>query len=450
MEATTYFWRVKPKNLCGEGTFGVPFSFTTIAQNCKSISASGLPATISSTGTPTVTSTVLFLNDLPVADVNVSVDIEHSFLADLVISLTSPAGTTVILTANSCGDLTDIDAVFDHEGNNFVCGGNPGISGTVKPLGSLASFNGESTFGEWTLEIRDTAPADGGVLNAFSLELCVEGEFRPDNDGDGVFDDGDDLCLNTPPNTEVDTSGCPVFRFPPENFTVVIQSESCSGSNDGEINITAAQTMDYNLTLNGNGLEIDQDFSDTFMADDLMAGTYSICITGTDGTNNFEPFCFDAVVTEPEQLGVSSEVDQSSLQAVITLTGSNSYNVELNGIVTQVTQPQVVLDLKEGINSLKITTNLPCQGSYEEQIFVSDEPIVCPNPFSDGLTIFLGREMDNAEVTVHTINGRLVQTRSHNVSGREITLNLGELPSGIYLLSIKGQGVRSSHKIIRR
>ncbi|MEX0291070.1 MAG: reprolysin-like metallopeptidase [Flavobacteriaceae bacterium] len=450
MDETTYFWRVKPKNVCGEATFGAPFSFTTIEQNCKSIAASGLPNTISSTGTPTVTSTVSFINDLPVADVNVSVDITHSFLADLVISLTSPAGTKVILTANSCGDLTDINAVFDDEGSNFACGGSPGLNGTLQPLGSLASFKGESTLGQWTLEVNDTAPADGGILNAFSLEICVEGEFRPDDDGDGVFDDGDDLCLNTPPGTEVDTDGCPVFRFPPDNFTVAITSESCRGSNDGNINITAAQTMDYSITIDGNGLMLNEDFTDTYLADNLSAGTYTICITGTDGTNDFEPFCFEAVVTEPDQLGVSSIVNQSGLQAVLTLSGSNSYNIELNGIISTVALSEITLDLKDGLNTLKVSTDLPCQGSYEEEIFVSSEPIVYPNPFSEGPTIFLGREEQSVEINVYALNGRLVERKNYNPNGMQVELNLNELPSGVYIMNVKGSRVKSSHKIIKR
>ncbi|MCW5517826.1 reprolysin-like metallopeptidase [Muriicola sp. Z0-33] len=448
--ASTYYWRVKPKNSCGEGSFGAAFSFTTIEVNCKTLSAAGLPITISSTGTPTVTRGITFLNDLPVTDVNVLLDIEHSFLGDLVISLTSPSGTTIQLTSNSCDDFTDIDAVFDDEGSNFSCGGPSGISGIIQPLGALSSFNGESLLGQWVLEIRDTAPSDGGQLVGFSLEICGEGVFRPDDDGDGVFDDGDDLCLGTPPGTEVDTDGCPVYRFPTDNFNIAIQSISCIGSNDGNITITAAQTMDYTLSVSGNGLAINDSFADNYDIQNLMAGTYSICITGNDGTNDFEPFCFDTVVSEPEPLMVTSVLDQSSLQATLNLSGASSYTVELNGIVVQVAQSQIVLDLKSGVNTLKVSTDLPCQGTYDEQIFISEDPIVYPNPFNEGPTVFLGRNVGTAVVTVHAMNGRLVKRVQHNVNGAEILLDLNELPSGIYLLGISAEGIRSSHKVIRR
>lgn len=450
MSETTYYWRVKPENSCGEGTFGTVFSFTTIEVNCKTIMATGLPVTISSTGTPTVTKGITFLNDLLITDVNVGLDIEHSFLGDLVISLTSPAGTTVLLTSNSCDDLTDIDAVFDDQGGNFSCGGTPGINGTIQPLGALSSFNGESLLGQWILEIRDTAPADGGQLIEFNLEICGEGAFRPDDDGDGVFDDGDDLCLNTPAGMEVDTDGCPVFRFPSDNFTVAIQSVSCIGNNDGIISITATQSMDYMLSVSGGGITIDDSFTDNYEIPNLTEGTYSVCITGNDGTNDFEPFCFDAVVSQPEPLGVISVLDPSSLQATLNLSGSASYTIELNGMAMQVAQSEVVLDLKSGINTLKISTDLPCQGTYDEQIFISEDPVVYPNPFKEGPTVFLGNIVGMAEVTVHAMNGRLIKSVRYNLNGSELQLDLNELPSGMYLLGIKAEGIRSSHKVIKR
>ena len=446
----TYYWRVKPENSCGEGTFGTVFSFTTIAVNCKTLSANSLPIVISSTGTPTISKGITFLNDLPVTDVNLTLDIEHSFIGDLVISLISPAGTEVILASNSCDELSDIDAVFDDAGSTFSCGGTSGISGTVKPLGSFASFNGESLLGEWVLKIRDTAPADGGQLVGFSLEICGEGTFRPDNDGDGVFDDGDDLCLNTPAGLEVDTDGCPVFRFPSDNFAVAIQSISCIGNNDGIISIAALQSMNYMVSISGNGLSIDDIFTDNYETSSLAEGIYAICITGNDGTNDFEPFCFDAVVSEPEPLEVISVLDQSSLQATLSLSGSELYQIELNGLVMQVVSQEVVLDLKSGSNTLKVSTDLPCQGIYNEQIFISEDPIVYPNPFTEGPTVFLGREVGTVEVTVHAMSGRLVKKVLYTVNGAELQLNLNELPSGMYLIGIEGDGIRSSHKVLRR
>src|SRR5690606_5456856 len=137
----------------------------------------------------------------------------HSFLSDLVVTLISPAGTKVVLVSNSCGGNRNISATFDDDADSFICGTLPAISGTVRPLGSLGAFSGESTFGEWILEVRDISASDGGSLNAFSLDICTEGVFRTDGDKDGVFDD-EDLCPDTPAGTLVDLTGCPIYLFP--------------------------------------------------------------------------------------------------------------------------------------------------------------------------------------------------------------------------------------------
>ncbi|UWX56679.1 proprotein convertase P-domain-containing protein [Maribacter litopenaei] len=180
LNETQYFWRVKPLNSCGEGTFGTPFSFTTIQFNCITKASNNVPINISPIGTPTISSVILFYQDLNPADINVNLDIEHTYLSDLVISLTSPAGTTVVLVSSACGNNSDINAIFDDEAANaFTCSGSPAISGTVRPIGTLSSFYGESILGEWVLEIQDNAASDGGRLNNFSLEVCVEGDFRP-------------------------------------------------------------------------------------------------------------------------------------------------------------------------------------------------------------------------------------------------------------------------------
>ncbi|WP_405410954.1 reprolysin-like metallopeptidase [Maribacter sp. Asnod1-A12] len=446
---STYFWRVKPKNECGEGNFSEVFSFSTVQFNCSIKRATNLPIAISSSGTPVITSKIVFFEDLPLADINVQLDIEHTFLADLIITLTSPLGTTVTLVSNSCGDASDIDATFDDDSLVFDCSVSPGIGGSVKPLGSLSSFNGESILGEWVLEVRDSAPSDGGSLVSFALEACVEGEFRPDADNDGVFDDGDDLCLDTADGQEVDASGCAIYRFPSENFVVTLESETCSNNDDGSLSIVPKLTLDYQVVVSGNGVNLTQNFSNVFNLANLSSGSYSLCITGTDGLVSYQEYCVEVQITEPSPLSVTSKIVDDGSLITLEMTGSSFYTIELNGVAIQTEESTIALSLEKGVNTLKVFTDIPCQGVYEEQVAYYDQPIVFPNPVKDLVEVYFKNQQEEVVVSVFSADGRLVMNVTALPIGGTIRLDLSSLAAGIYYLKYVGNTVNGTSKVIK-
>ena len=444
-----YYWRVKPKNDCGEGVFGTAFSFSTVQFNCTTKSASGMPIAISSSGTPVITSKLVFFEDLPVADINVQLDIEHTFLADLVINLTSPSGTTVTLLSNSCGDARNINAIFDDDSPAFNCSVNPGIGGSVKPLGSLSSFNGESLVGEWILEIKDNAPSDGGSLKSFTLEVCVEGDFRPDADNDGVFDDGDDLCLNTPVGQEVDASGCAVYRFPPENFIISLESETCRDNNDGSLSIVPKLALDYQVVVSGNGIDLTQNFSNSFNLANLSSGTYTLCIIGTNGLIVYQEYCVEVQISEPSILNVTSKIADDNSLVLLEMNGSSFYTIELNGVAIQTEESTVELVLEKGLNTLKVYTDIPCQGIYEEQIGFYEQPVLFPNPVKDFVEIYLGAQQEEVVVSVFSSDGRYISSTTTLPSDGIVKLDLSSLATGIYYLKYEGSTIKGTSKVIK-
>ncbi len=446
---TSYFWRVKPKNECGEGVFGSAFLFTTVQQDCITKMGTGFPLEISASGTPVVTTTISFFEDLPLADLDVNLELDHTYLSDLVVTLTSPAGTTVTLLSNSCGQLQNVAVTFDDDASNFVCGGNPAISGTVRALGALNSFKGESIAGDWTLRISDTVPADGGSLKAFSLDVCVEGQFSPDEDGDGVFD-ADDACPGTDVGQEVDATGCPVFRFPSDNFEVSLESETCRSNNDGNILVVTYFPVTYTVTVSGSNFSTVTDtFTDTYELDGLSAGTYTICFNATDGGDVYQEMCFDVVISEPELLSVSSVVSARGDTLRLELEGADLYFVEFNGTTIQTNESELLLDLQKGANTLKVATGLECQGSYEEQFFLSEGVTVYPNPFEDVLKIYV-TEPQSLRLEVYSLNGQQILNTQQNVSGVEATLDVSGLATGTYFLKVRGQTQNQTVKIMKR
>ncbi|MEM9455720.1 MAG: proprotein convertase P-domain-containing protein [Myxococcota bacterium] len=120
---------------------------------------------------PTTTSTVNVPAGLNVLDVDVFVDITHTFNADLDMFLVhNPTGTTVELTTDQCGGDNDLFAFFNDEAAALPdCIEPVGIEGNVQPEGLLSDFDGEAAAGDWTLEVTDDAAGDVGTLN----EWCI-------------------------------------------------------------------------------------------------------------------------------------------------------------------------------------------------------------------------------------------------------------------------------------
>ena len=131
----------------------------------------------SSTAVETVTSTLTVANLSMINDVNiVAMEGTHSYIWDLIVDLTSPAGTTINLWLKVCGDEDNFDIQFDDAATNpysaLPC--PPVDGGNYQPNGSLASFNGEDPNGTWTLTIQDTYEDDGGYLTAWAIEICTD------------------------------------------------------------------------------------------------------------------------------------------------------------------------------------------------------------------------------------------------------------------------------------
>ncbi|MFK8007335.1 MAG: LamG-like jellyroll fold domain-containing protein [Saprospiraceae bacterium] len=109
-----------------------------------------------------------------VTDVNLTIlDIKHTWVSDLEVTLTSPLGTIVTLYNNECGDADDIFMGLDDEATTGY--GCPPTSGaTHRPFGSLSDFFGENINGTWRLTVNDQATGDGGFIDDWTLEIASQ------------------------------------------------------------------------------------------------------------------------------------------------------------------------------------------------------------------------------------------------------------------------------------
>lgn len=91
-----------------------------------------------------------------VRDVQVSVDVEHSFMGDLEISLVSPRGQTILLQSRTLGRRTSLQTIY-----------------SLQTTPSLRQVLNQSASGRWQLRLVDHALLNTGRLKSWQLNLGI-------------------------------------------------------------------------------------------------------------------------------------------------------------------------------------------------------------------------------------------------------------------------------------
>ena len=141
-----------------------------------SIAATNVPRPIADLATAT-SSLVVSGFAGPISDVNVTLNIQHTFVNDLQGFLISPSGTRVKLFSR-VGDSGDNfeNTTFDDESLPAIATGTAPFRFSFRPELPLSALDGETANGTWTLEISDMVANDAGSLTGWSLQLSGGGE----------------------------------------------------------------------------------------------------------------------------------------------------------------------------------------------------------------------------------------------------------------------------------
>jgi serine protease len=93
------------------------------------------------------TSEINVLRSGDAGTVTIEVDISHSYIGDLEVTLISPTGGQVVLHNNSGGSANNINKVYE------------------------ADFSGFESKGNWELKVVDNARQDTGTVNSWTLSF---------------------------------------------------------------------------------------------------------------------------------------------------------------------------------------------------------------------------------------------------------------------------------------
>jgi subtilisin-like proprotein convertase family protein/subtilisin family serine protease len=118
--------------------------------------------------------------DFALSSITVSLELTHTYIGDLRVTLISPSGTPVLLHDRDGGSANDIHADYD-----------------IQSVPALHALTGEPVEGDWFLHVQDMAAADRGRLKNWSLEISGQanavvvveespGIIIPDNTQGGI------------------------------------------------------------------------------------------------------------------------------------------------------------------------------------------------------------------------------------------------------------------------
>ncbi|MGC6430200.1 MAG: T9SS type A sorting domain-containing protein [Jejuia sp.] len=353
--------------------------------------------------------------------------------------------------------LMELDATFNTKLVELICSSNLFFQDNLNiqngANGTLVIFNASGNPDLSCILVDDPVAVIANVSGLYDNWIkdatTNYQSICDDADNDGVANE-DDLCPGTPFGEPVDLFGCAYIGLPEDNFTILITGETCLNNNDGKINITSNEFYEYRATLKGDDFDRTYTFTNEIEILNLLAGAYRLCITSEE-IPNFER-CFDIVINHPENLDVITGKQENGKVVHVQMSGSSNYIIDFNGLIFPTNNSEITLQLEPGENNIKVSTDKPCQGSYEERIFLSDEIAIYPVPFKDELHIYLGDiEDDKVNISMYSYLGQLVYfEESNGRNERSLTVKTDAFSSGLYTVFVTSKASVSTFKIIKQ
>ena len=252
---TEHFWRVRGDNTCGTGSDSTVSNFTTAMVICSSPGVA-IPDN-NSTG---VSSDLVIAAPDAVADLDVAIEATHTWVGDLVFTLTHVETGTVRTLIDRPGrpdgatsgfgcSADNVDAILDDDSPIPVEDACPPVGGAgFSPNQTLAAFNGEALAGTWRLTVSDAAGGDTGSLQSWCL-MPVTG---PLNTVPVVDDQGFAIDENSANGTAVGTVVAS-DADPGDVLSYSVtggsgQAAFALDSNTGEITVTDNAALDFEAT----------------------------------------------------------------------------------------------------------------------------------------------------------------------------------------------------------
>ena len=374
---------------------------------------------------------------------------------DVLIMTYSEFGRTIVSNGSNGTDHGTAAPlfVFGNKVDPYILGNNPEIPSNAVWQDNLATeFDFRQVYSsimnQW-LTVNPTTEEDV-LFKKFDQLPIIQGKYI-DTDGDGVSDDRD-LCNTTPLGAMVNTDGCEIFSLPADNYSIQTNGVSCSGKTNGAISISVSNTEHiYNLSIpeTEGSYSLNYENEHQLVIDELEIGSYTLNFT-VEGQEGYLQ-TFEIGITEPPSLSAKSSVNQKGKTMTVKLSGSDLYYAEVNGERRSYKLDNFTLQLRPGMNTVKISTPQDCQGVHVEQVFISEQVKHYPNPVQGELNLVIPGEDRETTVAIYSRSGSLIKRYQEQIPfSRIVTINTTGLRTDIYVVKVNGQTVEQTFKMIKR
>ena len=271
---------------------------------------------------------------------------------------------------------------------------------------------------------------DYNQYSDFSLDLS-EVAFLLDSDQDGITNDVDQ-CSNTPYGAEINSSGC--FILPSNNFKIMASGESCPGSKNGQIILSAEKNYSYETTINSKKYNFK---SEGLTISDLSPGVYNFCVDVKEGYDENEKVkqCFSITVGQAQTFSAKSTVSSKTVSIEVE-QGTAPYTIFVNGMnVLKTMSSFFELDVLNG-DKIEVRTDKICEGLYEKVIELNGQIKAFPNPTAGNFEISVPELQKPVIIELYNMNSQLISKKSYSAVYGKIQLNLTGNPKGVYIAKI--------------
>ncbi len=124
----------------------------------------------------------------------------------------------------------------------------------------------------------------------------------------------------------------------------------------------------------------------------------------------------------------------------------------MNGETYLTQSAKYTFSLREGLNTLEVTTDLACQGKLVKQIYRAEHSKIFPNPASEEISVVVGGNSTVALVSLFNLRGVLLDENEIMINpiSRISKIDISSYPAGIYLVRVISEDGIENFKLLKR